>query len=253
VEPEKLQFPQFDANAINQAHDCISTHCGDIISILQEIQQSERSEVSCFGREAQTAYCMLSELEQSVTPDFSLIAKLQKTLMRGCAEPIVMSYRDILLSETLTLEQSMNLVAALTNHPVKMRNGRMFASGEPCVEFPAAQPWSSFAERLSSLDKECHCPVLGASLSFCLAVLTHPFTDGNGRFGRTLITRTLLRHNVIQTPCVSWSPVFHERRDRIASSMILSSQRQRWDDCISEVIRSVHASARRATSDQWLY
>lgn len=61
----------------------------------------------------------------------------------------------------------------------------------------------------------------------------HPFSDGNGRVGRMLITLHLFMRQVIRQPILYLSPVFERRKDEYIDRMYDVSRRGAWNDWIA--------------------
>lgn len=61
----------------------------------------------------------------------------------------------------------------------------------------------------------------------------HPFSDGNGRVGRMLITLHLFMRQVIRQPVLYLSPVFERRKDEYIDRMYDVSQRGAWHEWVT--------------------
>ncbi|KAI93670.1 cell division protein Fic [Rhodomicrobium udaipurense JA643] len=61
----------------------------------------------------------------------------------------------------------------------------------------------------------------------------HPFSDGNGRVGRMLITLHLYMRGAIRQPILYLSPVFEKRKDEYIDLMFNVSRSGKWEDWIA--------------------
>lgn len=82
----------------------------------------------------------------------------------------------------------------------------------------------------------------------------HPFSDGNGRVGRMLITLHLFMRGVIRQPILYLSPVFERRKDEYVDRMYAVSRYGSWHEWVEfflEVVaETCHATI--ATADALL-
>jgi Fic family protein len=86
-------------------------------------------------------------------------------------------------------------------------------------------------------------PVARAAMAHYQFEALHPFSDGNGRIGRLLISLQLMRDDVLREPILVVSPWFEANRRDYQQGLFVLSETGRWDDWISFFARGVAASA----------
>lgn len=76
----------------------------------------------------------------------------------------------------------------------------------------------------------------------------HPFSDGNGRVGRMLITLFLYARGAIRQPLLYLSPIFEKRKEEYIDRMYEVSRFGRWHDWISFFLEVVAEACEAAVS-----
>lgn len=72
----------------------------------------------------------------------------------------------------------------------------------------------------------------------------HPFSDGNGRVGRMLISLMAIERNLFETPLLYVSPELEGRKDEYINLMLKVSTDGAWHEWIEFFLEIVEASAR---------
>jgi Fic family protein len=76
----------------------------------------------------------------------------------------------------------------------------------------------------------------------------HPFTDGNGRIGRLLISLQLCAWNLLPAPLLYLSAHFERNRSQYSELLLKTSQTGKWLDWIAFFLRGVTEQSRDAVS-----
>ncbi|QRG07527.1 Fic family protein [Xanthobacter dioxanivorans] len=97
-------------------------------------------------------------------------------------------------------------------------------------------------------------PLIDAALIHYQFETIHPFSDGNGRVGRMLITLHLVSSGVMRHPILYLSPVLEGRKDEYIDRMYAVSKAGDWAGWISFFLEMVAQAARSActTADRLL-
>ena len=87
-------------------------------------------------------------------------------------------------------------------------------------------------------------PLVQAAVMHAQFELIHPFTDGNGRMGRLLISLFLAMKGVLHTDCFFISPYLLSHRADYYAALGLISREKRWDPWISFFLTAVEEESR---------
>ena len=129
-------------------------------------------------------------------------------------------------------------------------------------------PWESVPDAIADLEKFVNSPSDVIPPLFVVALThyqfetIHPFADGNGRIGRVLISRSLVKEGLLDHPVVYMSAYINEHKRDYVDLLLQISQRgnQAWSVCLrcrrstwrkSPSNSPSPAPPRRATSDVW--
>lgn len=85
--------------------------------------------------------------------------------------------------------------------------------------------------------------MIDAALAHYQFEAIHPFTDGNGRVGRMLITLMLIDNGTLPQPLLYMSRYLERHEDRYIDLMYAVSQRGAWTEWIAFFLDAVAASA----------
>jgi Fic family protein len=86
-----------------------------------------------------------------------------------------------------------------------------------------------------------------AALSHYQFEALHPFSDGNGRLGRLIITLQLIDAGVLQHPILNLSPWFEPRREAYINHLLAVSATGSFDPWVAFFAQAVKARAEAAT------
>ena len=88
-------------------------------------------------------------------------------------------------------------------------------------------------------------PLFAIALTHYQFETIHPFSDGNGRIGRVLISRSLVKEGLLEQPVVYMSAYINEHRRQYADLLLSISQRggQAWSDWIGFFLDAIRTQA----------
>jgi len=115
-------------------------------------------------------------------------------------------------------------------------------------------PPDQVAESMSSLEKFLHdiperTPILiKAALSHVQFETVHPFSDGNGRIGRLLITLLLCHEGVLRQPLLFLSLYFKQHRSQYFDLLMKVRQEGDWEAWLSFFVDGVREMAEGAVT-----
>ena len=115
-------------------------------------------------------------------------------------------------------------------------------------------PAADVPEALSTLEKFVNArhrhipPLFVVALTHYQFETIHPFNDGNGRIGRVLISRSLVKEGLLEHPVVYMSSYINEHRDEYVDLLLKISQKgghfwSKWIGFILAAIRTQAADA----------
>ena len=89
-----------------------------------------------------------------------------------------------------------------------------------------------------------HIPLLiKAALGHYQFETLHPFSDGNGRLGRLIVTLQLVQAEALKYPVLNLSPWFEPRKDQYKDRLLAVSQTGEYDDWLQFFLTAVAAQA----------
>lgn len=136
--------------------------------------------------------------------------------------------------------------------PGELRNGGVYLGGHPLgvkhARFVPPPP-NHVSEAMSRLEKFVNTPHAHIPPLFVVALThyqfetIHPFSDGNGRIGRVLISRSLVKEGLLEHPVVYMSAYINEHKQEYVDLLLGISQHggsywSRWIGFILDAIRT---------------
>lgn len=129
---------------------------------------------------------------------------------------------------------------------IQVHIGRLGSGIEHAVYIPPApqhlqellENWLQFLAR-TDLN-----PLVQAAVMHAQFEMIHPFTDGNGRMGRLLISMFLAMKGVLRTDCFFLSPYLLSHRADYYAVLGLISREKHWDPWISFFLTAVEKESR---------
>jgi Fic family protein len=99
------------------------------------------------------------------------------------------------------------------------------------------------------INSDDHTPLLvKAALGHYQFETLHPFSDGNGRLGRLIVTLQLVYAGALQYPVLNLSPWFEPRKERYKDLLLAVSQRGQYDEWLQFFFSAISAQADDAVS-----
>ncbi|MBI3630496.1 MAG: Fic family protein [Candidatus Rokubacteria bacterium] len=89
-------------------------------------------------------------------------------------------------------------------------------------------------------------PLAHAALAHSQFEAIHPFLDGNGRVGRSLITLLLVERDVLPAPLLYLSAFFDATRDEYYAHLLAVTERGEWEEWLAYFLRGVAGQAEDA-------
>lgn len=94
------------------------------------------------------------------------------------------------------------------------------------------------------INSDDHTPLLvKAALGHYQFETLHPFSDGNGRLGRLIVTLQLVYAGALQYPVLNLSPWFEPRKERYKDLLLAVSQRGEYDEWLQFFFSAISAQA----------
>lgn len=125
-------------------------------------------------------------------------------------------------------------------------------TGVAAARFVPPPPGDELVEGVSEWEKwvnaEDDMPLLvKAALAHYQFESLHPFSDGNGRLGRLIVTLQLMQGGILQYPILNLSPWLEPRRDEYVDHLVQVSATGNFDPWVRFFCTAVEASAERAS------
>ncbi|MEW5902190.1 MAG: Fic family protein, partial [Acidobacteriota bacterium] len=140
-------------------------------------------------------------------------------------------------------------------NPGEFRRSQNWIGGtRPVNALYVPPPPAQIAEAMSSFEKFLHdvpqrTPILiKAALSHAQFETIHPFSDGNGRVGRLLITLLLCSEGVLRQPLLYLSLYFKQHRSRYFDLLMKVRQEGDWEEWLRFFVDGVKEMAEGAVT-----
>lgn len=171
-----------------------------------------------------------------------------KPLFRPSIEPILRSYWPLFEKWRLADITLRSLAAALVGTPTSQRTGAIWLTANQegtVVIFPPGEQLLHWSDRLrSAVHLDVH-PIMAAAYAWAEVVLSHPYTDGNGRFGRAMFQAVLACRTGLQEPVIPLGPILHSNLCGTSGALTALSQTQDWSNFADQINQVVHRTIER--------
>jgi Fic family protein len=114
-------------------------------------------------------------------------------------------------------------------------------------------PWQEVEAAIAALEQYVHVPeeqadpaLIRVALAHAQFETIHPFSDGNGRIGRLLITFLLCEQGALTEPVLYLSVFFKANRDEYYERLQAVRDRGDWEGWVGFFLRGVHEVAQQA-------
>jgi Fic family protein len=104
---------------------------------------------------------------------------------------------------------------------------------------------SDLERYINRADKSDSHPLIDLALVHYQFETIHPFTDGNGRVGRMLISLMAMTEKLLEMPVLYMSPELERRKDEYIDLMYAVSARGAWEDWLTFFLHVARHSANR--------
>jgi len=184
------------------------------------------------GLELRVALMLMQEEERFSKPDNSFWKRKCRSLfLRPAVEPIACAYWSRLVSFEIDDALALKMASAMAGQPLVYRKGAATGrSDNGDVQFG---PLESARHWLAEITRIANTPELRTALpAYCFAqtIMTHPFSDGNGRFGRLMVHAALGRCAGLTGPKIALAPAFYRRGEALALALTALSQDGDWSE-----------------------
>jgi len=155
--------------------------------------------------------------------------KCRAVFLRPAMEPIAHSYWKKLSSFEIDDLTALKAASALAGGPLVYRKGP--ATGKSTngdVHFPPLEDQKDWLARLGSAARDPALMLALPAIAFAQTVLTHPFSDANGRFGRLMVHVALGRCADLRGPTIALAPAFYRNAESLGAALTQVSERGDW-------------------------
>jgi Fic/DOC family len=191
--------------------------------LISQLANSElpADPVSTAGLELRVALTLLQDDRGHTKPDNQFWrSKCRSLFLRPAIEPIAHAhwarFHDFRVDESCAVR----IASALAGRPLVYRKGP--AVGRSVKGDVHFAPLETAGGWLNKLKDAGRCPSLRAVLPayfFAQTIMTHPFSDGNGRFARLMIHAGLEQSAGVTGPLIALAPAFYRRADALSSAL----------------------------------
>jgi hypothetical protein len=197
--------------------------------------------------------CLRAEIDQDEADNDFWKRKCQAVLLRPAVEPIAYSYWSKISSLCIDEITALKVASAMVGGPLVYRKGPgVGKSAKGDVQFPALDDRGDWLAKLASA---AQAPALAAALPvfvYAQTIMTHPFSDGNGRFARLLVHAALARCAGFNGPKIALAPAFYRRAEAFGAALTRVSEQGDWSalhrvffSTLSEALEMTRALHRR--------
>jgi len=155
--------------------------------------------------------------------------KCRAVLLRPAIEPIAYTYWHRLSSFEIDALSALRVASALAGSPLVYRKGSAIGkSANGDVHFPPLDDQGIWLARIRLAACDPDLAYVLPALVFAQAVLTHPFSDGNGRFARLMVHIALGRCAGLDGPKIALAPAFYLRAESLGTALATVSDHGDW-------------------------
>ena len=149
----------------------------------------------------------------------------------------------------------MQSVRGKSHRPGQLRDRGVYLSGPKVgaqhARFIPMPPGADLLNALSNLEEFVNSehdnipPLFAVALTHYQFETIHPFSDGNGRIGRVLISRSLVKEGLLEHPVVYMSAYINQHRRQYADMLLRISHEggQAWSDWIGFFLDAIRTQA----------
>lgn len=192
-----------------------------------------------FGLELQTAYLALRSTNTLPPADNDYWGDKARNLFRRPAvEPAMTSLWKRTEALILTPSEALRAASLLTGYPLQYRTTP--AMGESRHGNVYFEPLKVARDWPKLLEGHIEPGMPGSPVYlFAKTIMSHPFTDGNGRFARLLFASALARQLNLTLPCIAFAPSFYRHAERASTALSVLSATKDWRPLTEVLIKIV--------------
>ena len=187
------------------------------------------------GLELRVAMTLLQDEEAAVGADNIFWPKKCRSLfLRPATEPIACSYWRRFAGCEIDEAAALNIASALAGRKLVYRKGPAVGkSPKGNVGFEPLEVASLWLSKIcDAWTRDDLLPGLPI-YAFAQTIMTHPFSDGNGRFARLMVNAALARCAGLEQPEIALAPSFYRRGEGLAVALHALSDDQEWSPLVS--------------------
>jgi hypothetical protein len=157
--------------------------------------------------------------------------KCRSIFLRPAIEPVALAYWARLSSFEIDDALALKAASAMAGQALVYRKGP--ATGRSSNGDVHFGPLESTSDWLKNIGKAARtAEMLTALPAYCFAqtIMTHPFSDGNGRFARLMVHAALGRCASVSGPRIALAPAFYRRGEALASALTTLSEYGDWSE-----------------------
>lgn len=189
-----------------------------------------RNSIDAAGLELRVALMMLqSERGFRKTDNEFWKGKCRSLFLRPAIEPICSAYWEKYFPFNIDAASALRMASAAAGRPLVYRKGP--ATGRSLNGDVNFHPLDVPGEWLAKIARAAETPALhGAFPAYCFAqtIMTHPFSDGNGRFARLMVHAALAHSAGLAGPRLALAPAFYRRAEALGSALTALSEHGDW-------------------------
>jgi len=189
----------------------------------------ERGAESCFGLELKAAYGL--EREWTAGRPETAIPPFRHFFLRPAVEPILLSYQTLLAGLQFDSDQLDELMSCFHGVPTKRRTSSSRITPDligNSVQFPDWEYAWNYDQRLRCLIPSIQGTLNQAGFAYAEVLLSHPYSDGNGRLARSLTIACLSNRYRGLLPLLPLGPAFYACAPTVTAGLQVLAATANW-------------------------
>lgn len=171
---------------------------------------------------------------------------------RPAFETVMIEHWRILTHGSLASHNFDSLVSDLTGMPSAPRSCEAWcdssSTGRP-TQWPSPSVAAGWIGRLVDGEREAAGSFSAAVFAYGQTVLSHPYSDGNGRLARALFTAVLARRAGLDAPILPLGPIMYANHKRLAAAVRTVGIAGDWSPLSDFLVEALELSVRFARID----
>lgn len=201
-----------------------------LYSEISRLRAGPLGPASVAGLEIRAALMLLND-DNGFRPVDNIFweVKCRSLFLRPAIEPILCSYWSRFSMFSFDEASAFHMASALAGRQLVYRRGPAIGrSVKGDVEFESHCSASLWLPKIASVacSDEMHLSL--PMFYFAQTIMAHPFSDGNGRFARSMIHAALSRCAKLNEPALALAPAFYRRAQELGEALTLLSRSRDW-------------------------